>query len=114
VPAPPPPPSPSVADRDPAVSERVRRLLAGAGAGRVDRDLLAPEARDRMGPMLDELGPQITVMLGPLDSLALVDETTRDGARVRRYRARYGAKPVLWTVVLDAQGRVLSVEPASE
>jgi CubicO group peptidase (beta-lactamase class C family) len=104
----------SIADDDPALTATLRALIEGLAVGRVDEELFTPEARKQLLPSLREFGPQLIGFYDPLKSFTLVEQQRESNRTIRKYRAMYGTKPVLWTFVLGNDRRIISMEPVSE
>lgn len=104
-----------VLDREPAITERIARLLRDAAQGRVDADGIAPESRTRLIPFLESDGPRFLGHAGALASLVLLEDSDSDGKRVRRYRSVFASGlKVIWTVGLSSTGAIVSLHPRPE
>lgn len=104
-----------VLDREPAITERIARLLRDAAQGRVDADGIAPESRSRLIPFLESDGPRFLGHAGALASLVLLEDSDSDGKRVRRYRSVFASGlKVIWTVGLSSTGAIVSLHPRPE
>lgn len=104
-----------VLDREPAITERIARLLRDAAQGRVDADGIAPESRSRLIPFLESDGPRFLGHAGALVSLVLLEDSDYDGKRVRRYRSVFASGlKVIWTVGLSSTGAIVSLHPRPE
>jgi CubicO group peptidase (beta-lactamase class C family) len=112
----PPPADPAkpIADTDSRLTAALRSVLGDAAAGRVNAELFTPEARKQFVPALREMGPQVLGVFDPVRSMELLEETKQGAATVRRYRVTLGSKPMIWTFVLDAGGKIQSMQPSSE
>jgi len=107
-----PPPAP-IADAAPEATARVRAVLEGMAAGRVDPALLAPANRAD-APLLSEWGPVGVGLWPPLSGLALVEERRGGDAWVRTYRASFGAKVARYRAAHAPDGAVIELEREPE
>jgi hypothetical protein len=106
---------PEVPDREPAITERMGRLLRDAAQGKVDADSIAPESRNRLIPFLESDGPRYLGQAGELKSLVLLEEGDSGGNRVRRYRSVFASGlRIIWTVGLSSNGAIVSLNPRPE
>lgn len=104
-----------VPDREPAITERIARLLRDAAQGKVDADGIAPESRTRLIPFLESDGPRFLGHAGALASLVLSEDNDSDGKRVRRYRSVFASGlTIIWTVGLSSTGAIVSLYPRPE
>ena len=107
-------PPTALADSDPALTARLRDLLASMARGEVPESLFAAEARgETLGSVRRFLVPYAR-SLGRPEDMVLVEERSDNGARSRSYRVRYGAKTVRWSFNLSSDGRVVSFGPTGE
>jgi hypothetical protein len=103
-----------IPDRQPAITEMLRKTLRDAAQGKVDPENIAPESRDRVTTMLQRDGPRFLGPAGALASLTLVGDTN-DGKHVRRYRSVFASGlSILWTVELTAAGKIAALSPRPE
>jgi hypothetical protein len=104
-----------VSDHEPAITERVRRLLRDAAQGKVDPASIDVESRGRLIPFLERDGPRYLGQAGNLESLALLEDSNSGGKRIRRYRSVFtsGIK-MIWTVGLSSAGTIMSLDPRPE
>jgi hypothetical protein len=104
-----------IPDREPALTERLRKTIEEAARGKVAADTIAPESRDRLIAFLERdvqrhLGPA-----GKLESLVLLDENNSGGTGVRRYRSVFASGlKILWTVGFSADGAIVALDPRPE
>jgi len=104
-----------VPDREPAITERIARLLRDAAQGKVDADGIAPESRTRLIPFLESDGPRFLGHAGALTSLVLWEDSDSGGKRVRRYRSVFAnGLRIIWTVGLSPTGAIVSLNPRPE
>lgn len=105
-----------IADLAPHLTEAIRAVIRDAAIGVVDSTRIAPEARDRVVPLLRNIGARFLKPYGPLDSLVLLSESNEGGKRTRRYRAvfSHGQGKSLWTVVFSSSDLIDSIDPRPE
>ena len=103
-----------IPDDDSALTASLRSVIEGLADGKVNEELFAPEARKQLVPSLREFGPQLIGFYDPLQSFTFVEQKPESNRTIRKYRAMYGTKPVLWTFVLGNDRRIISMEPISE
>lgn len=105
----------AIADSEPQLTERVRAIIGQAAAGTVDPEHIALESRDRLIPVLHQIGARFLKPAGTLESLTLLSDASDAGKRVRRYRAVFaGGLKLLWAIGLSSSGTVVSMEPRPE
>ena len=105
---------PPIADSDPALTRRLRAVLAAAGEGRANADEMAEAARPQLVADPPEQGPIVIGMLDPIEDLVLVDERSESGRWTRKYRVMFGRSPRYWSFDLTPEGKVASLRPVSE
>jgi hypothetical protein len=104
-----------IPDRDPAITELVRKTIRDAAQGKVNPDSIAPESRERLISFLQRDGPCYLGPAGALESLVLLEDNEAGGKRVRRYRAAFASgMKMMWTVTLSPAGTIVAVEPRPE
>jgi hypothetical protein len=104
-----------VPDREPAITERMGKLLRDAAQGKVNADSIAPESRNRLIPFLESDGQRYLGHAGELESLVLLEESDSSGKRVRRYRSVFASGlRIIWTVGLSSSGAIVSLNPRPE
>lgn len=103
-----------IADTDEKLTLILREVLREAAQGKVNADLFNSEAQKSLVPAFRDFGPVFFSSLDPLQSFVLVGQSAEGGKRIRRYRALYGNKPIIWTFVLSEDGKIISMEPTSE
>jgi hypothetical protein len=104
-----------ISDREPAITERVRKLLLDAALGKVNAESIAPESRNRLVPFLQGDGPRFLGRAGKLESLVLLEDSDSSGKRVRRYRTVFAnGLRIIWTVGLSSTGTIVSLNPRPE
>ena len=104
-----------VTDADPQTTATLKAMIAAAAGGTVDPELLTPGFRGFLLPDRIKEGPQMMGRHGPLNAFELMEETTRDGNRVRVYRATFGTTPIRATFVLSPENKIggLRIEPGN-
>jgi hypothetical protein len=104
-----------IPDREPAITELMRKTLRDAAYGKVDPDSIAPESRERLISFLQRDGPRYLGTAGELKSLALLMDTDSGGKHVRRYRTVFASGlRIIWTVGLSSAGTIESLDPRPE
>ena len=103
-----------IADSDPALTRRLRAVLAAAGEGKANADEMAEAARPQLVATLHEQGPIVIGMLDPIEDLVLVDERREPGRWTRKYRVMFGRSPRYWSFDLTPEGKIASLRPVSE
>jgi hypothetical protein len=103
-------PEKAVTDADPATTARLRQILLDAAQGKADESRFSSSAADTV-VFVKRAGPRFLGSLGLLTSFELLGTKTDAGKRSYRYRATYEKSTLVWTFVLDAGGRVVSLEP---
>lgn len=104
----------AIPDDDPVLSASLRSVIEGMTDGRFNDELFTLEARKQLVPALREFGPQLIGFYDALKSFTLVEQKRESNRNIRKYRAMYGTKPVLWTFVIGDDRRIISMEPVSE
>ena len=104
----------AIPDDDPALTSSLRSVIEGLAEGKVSEELFTPDARKQLVPSLREFGPQLIGFYDPLKSFILVEQKHESDRTIRKYRAMYGTKPVLWTFVLGSDHGIISMQPVSE
>ena len=104
-----------IPDREPTITEMVRKILRDAAHGKVDPASIAAESRDRLVPFLERDGSRYLGQAGNLESLALLEDSNSGGKRVRRYRSVFASgTKIIWTVGLSSAGTIMSLDPRPE
>jgi len=102
-----------IADSKPSLTQRLRRVLQDASHGVVDSSLIAPASRQELVPFIRTTGPRFLGTLGELTQFTLLEEKPlANRGTERRYRAVFGTRTLIWTFVLDDEGRIRSLEPS--
>ena len=94
-------------------------ILIAGGTGKISpvasRDAYPSVPVTRLTEVIRRDGPEILGRRGPLKTLVLVDRRETDGRRLFVYRESFGEGPsILWTIELDARGRIASLAPRLE
>ena len=105
---------PPIVDRDPALTRRLRAVLASAAEGKVDANEIAEGARTPIVATLREQGPIVIGMLDPIERLVLVEEVKEPGRWTRKYRVLFGRSARYWSFDITPEGRIASLRPVSE
>ena len=102
-----------IADPDPTVTAFLKQALTSAAGGTIDPEWLTPEFRSFLLPDRIKQGPDMMGRHGALQAFELMEETTRDGRRVRLYRATFGATPLRAQFSLSPDGKIagLGISP---
>jgi hypothetical protein len=104
-----------IPDREPALTERLRKTLEEAAHGKVNPDSIAPESRDRLVAFLERDGPRYLGSAGKLESLVLLEDNHSGGRRVRRYRSVFASGlKIIWTIGFSSEGAIVALEPRPE
>lgn len=104
-----------IPDREPAITELMRKTLRDAAQGKVNPDSIAPESRERLISFLQRDGPRYLGLAGELKSLALLMDTDSGGKHVRRYRTVFASGlRIIWTMGLSSAGAIVSLDPRPE
>jgi hypothetical protein len=103
-----------IEDNDEKLTSILRSVLLDAEQGKVYPDLFDSEAQKSLVPAFKEFGPVFFSSLDPVQSFVLIEQSAEGEKRVRRYRALYGKKPIIWTFVLSKDNKIISMEPISE
>jgi CubicO group peptidase (beta-lactamase class C family) len=114
IPAPPFRETRGIEDNDEKLTFMLRGVLLDAAQGKVNADLFDQEAQKSLVPAFRDFGPVFFTSLDPLQSFVLVEQSAEGERRIRRYRALFGKKPIIWTFVLSKDGKIISMEPTSE
>jgi D-alanyl-D-alanine carboxypeptidase len=110
-------PSRPTADGDPVFTAKVRALVEGLGAGRVDASLLSPRLAGLLTPQaLESTRRTYEGQYGTLRSMALLERRADGPARHSMYRAVFARKTLLLYVTATGDGRIddFGQEPEEE
>ncbi len=102
-----------IADPDPTVTAFLKQALTSAAGGTIDPEWLTPEFRAFMLPDRIKQGPDMMGRHGALQAFELMEDTQRDGRRVRIYRATFGTTPLRVQFSLSPEGKIagLGISP---
>jgi CubicO group peptidase (beta-lactamase class C family) len=103
-----------VPDDDPSLSHRLELIINEAAKGRVDAAQFTEGAGREMLPFIQRAGPRMLGTLGDLTSFTLIERKGNGAQRIRRYRAIYATKTVVWSFTLERDGKVSAMEPTEE
>jgi D-alanyl-D-alanine carboxypeptidase len=102
-----------IADADAKTTAFLKEVLASAAKGEAKPEWLTTEFQAFMFPDRIKQGPQMMGRHGPLEAFDLMEDTERDGRRIRVYRATFGTTPVRVQFSLAPDGKIagLGVSP---
>jgi D-alanyl-D-alanine carboxypeptidase len=102
-----------LADTDAKTTAFVKEVITLAAKGETKAEWLTPDFQAFMLPERIKQGPQMMGRHGPLNGFDLMEESTRDGARFRVYRATFGTTAMRVQVVLSPEGKIagLGISP---
>jgi len=100
-------------DADPKTTEKLRTLIVGLGDGKLDPTLFSEKGQKEVVPVLQDFGPVIVNQLDALSAIYLVDRKVSDSETRLVYRVVFGTRPTKWILVLQRDGKISYVEPAS-
>ena len=98
---------------DPKITELLRAVLVDAQQGKADASLFAPEAL-QTADFIKRAGPTFLGTKGALKSFVLLERREEPTKRVFTYRSVFGETSILWTFVLNKEGKILSLSPKEE
>ena len=101
-------------DTHPDVTRLLRRTLTDLAAGKVDPKTLTPQMQAVLTPETIAQTNQNLAALGKLTALSFLSRTAQNGLQVYRYRALYGAAPVLVDMALTQDGKIAGLRPQPE
>ncbi len=102
-----------VEDPTPALTEKLRGLIAGLADHKVDETLFGDEAQKEVVPALKGFGPVIVGQLDPLTKMYLIERKVGGTGMRLVYRTMFGIRPMKWTFVFDREGKIEDVEPGT-
>jgi CubicO group peptidase (beta-lactamase class C family) len=104
-----------IPDSDPIFTTRFRQLLATMATGVADPQEFTEDAQREVLATIRRAGPEILGRRGPMTALVLVQRRATGDRRTLVYRESFAQGPsILWTIQLDAQSRIASLEPRLE
>jgi D-alanyl-D-alanine carboxypeptidase len=100
-------------DAAPKTTAFHKEVVTLAARGETKAEWLTPQFQTFLLPDRIKQGPQMMGRHGALSGFDLMEDTTRDGARVRVYRATFGTTPMRVQITLSPEGKVagLGVSP---
>jgi CubicO group peptidase (beta-lactamase class C family) len=110
---PPPPLSKPMTDREPALTTRLRSVLADAAQGKVNPGLIAGGGKAQLVRTLEEMGPTAMGVLDPIKDMELIEERREAAIWMRTYRVWFGRSARYWRFELSSEGRIVSARPVS-
>lgn len=109
VPALAPKPVPGMVDPEPAVTTRLRGIVAGLAKGEVDRAALTPEFANFLTPERIQQGAQVLGGLGQLKELRLLKRVEENGQRQLEYRAVFSGGNLRLQVGLTKDNKIAGI-----
>ncbi len=106
--------SAAISDTAPALTAKARQLLQGMSTGNIDPSLLAQEQRSDYLNDLKDFAPGWLGLLDPITRIDLLDDSSIETNRTRRYRIFFGSHPQSVVFVYDKDGQILSLDPRSD
>lgn len=104
-----------ITDSEPKLTELLRQTLLDAAQGKADPARLAPDSRPQLLQLLRTNGPRLLGPLGTLESLILLEDSAKNGAHARRYRAVFSkGQRIIWEVQFAADGTIAELAPRPE
>jgi D-alanyl-D-alanine carboxypeptidase len=102
-----------ITDADPKTTAFLKEVLASAAKGEAKPEWLTTEFQAFMFPDRIKQGPQMMGRHGALEAFDLMEDTERDGRRIRVYRATFGTTPMRVQFALAPDGKIagLGVAP---
>jgi CubicO group peptidase (beta-lactamase class C family) len=95
-----------IADTDAKTTTFLKDVLTLAAKGETNPEWLTTEFRAFLLPDRIKQGPQMMGQHGPLQAFELMEETNRDGRRIRIYRATFGTTPLRVQFALAPDGKI--------
>lgn len=103
-----------IEDRDPELTAFLKKVLTAAAGGAVEAEWLTPQFASFLLPDRVKEGPQMMGRHGALTAFELMEESQRDGVRLRVYRATFGSTALRVQFGVSPEGKVagLGIAPA--
>jgi D-alanyl-D-alanine carboxypeptidase len=103
-----------IADPDAKTTAFLKEALSLAAKGEMNPEWLTTEFQAFLLPDRIKQGPDMKGRHGPLQAFELMEDTERDGRRLRIYRATFGTTPLRVQFSLSPDGKIagLGVAPA--
>ena len=103
-----------IADKEPQVTQMVRRLLQDIADGKARPEQFTEELRKQVFPdEIQELGPALREM-GEVKALELMEKTDGGEQRNYRYRARYSQRTIMVSVALTRGNQIAKLDFSGE
>jgi D-alanyl-D-alanine carboxypeptidase len=99
------PPKP-ITDADPKTTAFLKEVLASAAKGEAKAEWLTTEFQAFLLPDRVKQGPQMMGRHGALEAFDLLEDTERDGRKIRIYRATFGTTPLRVQFALAPDGKI--------
>ena len=103
-----------VEDNDPAITQMLKTMLLDATQEKVNDSLFTVESQRQFLPAFKTFALPFFKSLDPLQSWVLIEHKKTEKSILRRYRAVYGKKVIIWNFELSTDGKIISMEPSSE
>jgi CubicO group peptidase (beta-lactamase class C family) len=103
----------AIADKDPEVTKLLQRVLVDAQRGKADEKSFAPDSL-RTAAFIRRAGPEFLGRRGALKSLVLLERQEAPTRREFTYRAVFESATIVWSLALNRDGKILSLEPLEE
>ena len=102
-----------ITDADPKTTTFLKEVLASAAKGEAKPEWLTTEFQAFLLPDRIKEGPQMMGRHGALSAFDLLEDSERDGCRIRVYRATFGTTPLRVQFALAPDGKIagLGVAP---
>ena len=103
-----------IPDADAKTTAFLKEVITLAATGEMKPEWLTTEFRAFLLPDRIKQGPQMMGRHGPLQAFELMEDTERDGRRIRVYRATFGTTPLRVQFALAPDGKIggLGISPA--
>lgn len=106
-------PAKIIEDKEPQITAQVRQLIESLANGNADPNLFNDRARAAIFPSTAEIGAGLK-LLGTLNRLELLARKETDQFRQFRYRLVFKEGNLIFTYVLDNQGKIAGLQLAQE
>ena len=95
-------------DTEPAITASHRKVLQDLIDDNVDKSLFTPEVLETALPAIERTRAEVK-SLGPIDGIEVLERASKDGTRLHRYRVRFRNANAILAVVLNADGKIASL-----
>lgn len=102
-----------IEDKSPQITAMLKQIILDAQQGKSDATLFDPQAQG-LASFLKRGGPQLMGKFGALQSFTLIEQRDEPLQRIFVYRATFAQGTLIWTFTLDADNKVLDMNPAQE